>query len=70
MMNGVVSAALVLPAIAVIAAVSKLLGWHTRGPIPVWWVLLLAFGGLAFGLTTPTSRTALTNHPHPTNPTN
>jgi hypothetical protein len=65
--NGVVGAALVLPAVAVIAAVSTLLGWHIRGPVPLWWALLLAFGGLVFGLSTPTSRTTLTNAPNATN---
>jgi len=82
--NSVAGTALALPTVAVIAAVTTLLGWHTRGPVSLRWVLLLAFGGLVFGVSMPASRTTLTpppephaphelnltNLPHPTNRTN
>jgi len=53
LVNGVVGTALVLPALAVIAVASRLIDWHLRGPIPLAGIMILAIGGLVFGLTTP-----------------
>jgi len=53
LVNGAVGIALVLPALAVIAVASKLIGWHMRGPIPLAGIMILVIGGLVFGLTTP-----------------
>ena len=51
--NGIIGASLALPTVAIIAAIGTLIGTRTRGPVPLDWLVLLAFGGLVFGLTLP-----------------
>lgn len=52
--NSLMGITLVVPAFMVIALVGRIAGWgHRGGPLPLDFVILIAFGGLIFGATMP-----------------
>ena len=63
--NGVIGSSLVVPAFLVMTVVGTLAGGPMRGPIPFDLSLLLALGGVVFGVTMPHPRTSTLTPSHP-----